>query len=136
LGSSQPESDLILSPQHRIVIEAQDEETFVPASFLLSWRGVRKMNGARNVTYFAIMLKRHHVLFANGAKCESFYPGGQAFRSISAEAKREILNLCPELSSVKNTCSWPLARRSMKRTEFLNLTTSSRCDKNEPALQT
>ncbi|MDE4144455.1 Hint domain-containing protein [Phaeobacter gallaeciensis] len=91
LGPGVPTHDLVVSPQHRICISGpviaerfNAEEVLVPAKGLLSLPRVRRMNGLRRVSYFSLLMPRHSVLIANGARAESFYPGPIALRSLSS----------------------------------------------------
>lgn len=91
LGSGVPADDLVVSPQHRICLSGpmiterfNAKEVFVPAKGLLSLPRVRRMHGLRRVSYFSLLMPRHSVLIANGARAESFYPGPIALRSLSS----------------------------------------------------
>lgn len=76
LGPGQPAEDLLVSPQHCMLMQdAHDRRYLVPAKALLDLHGVRRALGRRHVTYHALLLDQHAVIVANGALAESFYPG-------------------------------------------------------------
>ena len=105
LGPGIPQRDLIVSPQHRILIRNRIAERMfgtpallAPAKDLIGASGIRIMAEATAVTYCHILLDRHHILNANGAGAESFYPGQEALKSLPCEGRDEILALFPQLA--------------------------------------
>lgn len=104
LGESLPETDLLVSPQHRILLRsdvaarvAGQHEVLVAAKHLLHADGIDEATDLASVDYFHVLFDRHEVVFANGAETESFYPGPQALRSVDRAARDELLLLFPEL---------------------------------------
>ena len=95
LGQGLPQTDLKVSPQHRILLPHPDRPkgVFAPALSLLDLPGVRQMQRCRSVTYHHIMCASHEVVFANGLPCESFFPGRMALRTLSSENRR-VLRRC------------------------------------------
>lgn len=97
LGAGTPETALRLSPQHRILLnDDRVGDVLVPALWLIGCPKVRSVAGARQVVYHTLMLRRHEVIFANGAAVESFLPGPEALRTLTPY---QVLNL-------KVTCPW------------------------------
>ena len=89
--------DLLVSPQHRILVRGWRAELFAGQSEVLV-AAVHLINGSSvvrepcaEVTYVHFMLARHEIVFAEGAETESLDPCGQA-----AAADRAILRLVPE----------------------------------------
>lgn len=104
LGPDVPSQDLLVSPQHRILIRSKiarrmfgAEEILVAARQLLQLDGVSLASDLRTVEYFHFLLDRHEVIISNGAETESLYTGPEALRSVGSEAREEILTLFPEL---------------------------------------
>ncbi len=100
LGNTQ---DLIVSPNHRMLIEAQaadllfgETEVFVSAKHLLGSDGVSKKQGG-SVAYMHMLFESHQIVTANGAQSESLFPGDQALGSLKQSSIDEILGLFPEL---------------------------------------
>jgi hypothetical protein len=86
--------DLLVSPQHRMLIRGWRAELFaglpeamVAAVHLVNGRTVVRAPRPR-VTYLHFMLERHEIVFAEGAETESLDPAGEA-----AAADRAILRL-------------------------------------------
>ena len=97
LSPGVPTHDLVVSPQHRICISGPEieerfnaEEVLVAAKGLLGLPHVRRMNGLRRVSYFTLLLPRHSIVIANGARAESFYPGPIALRSLSRSQRTHL----------------------------------------------
>ena len=112
LGEATPQTALRLSPQHRVFLkDPQLGEVLVPALWLSGYPRVRSVNGARRVTYHTLMFRHHEVIFANGAAVESFFPGDEGFKTLSAT----------QILSLRVTCPWagagamPPARSFPKR---------------------
>lgn len=84
LGDGRPTSDLVVSPQHRVLVgghaQLQDwfrSEAFVPAKSLTNLPGIRHMKGKKTITWFHFACDRHEVVFANGCLSESLLFGGR-----------------------------------------------------------
>ncbi|MGD1926787.1 MAG: Hint domain-containing protein [Paracoccaceae bacterium] len=90
LGEGLPYRDLVVSPQHRMLIPDGDRGMLAPAKGLTGLDGIRRMRGRRHITYYHLLLEHHAVIFAEGAPTESFFPGPQALRSLSADQCDEI----------------------------------------------
>ena len=80
-------TDLIVSPQHRIVVRERTGDTvqdrFAAAKLLAEehYGGIRYACGVRSVDYHNLFLPRHNVIFAENAQVESLYPGPLTRRS-------------------------------------------------------
>ncbi|RJE82742.1 Hint domain-containing protein [Paracoccus onubensis] len=105
LGANTPASDLIVSPQHRVLVRSKiaqrmfgTEEVLVAAKQLLEIEGIDVAEDIHEVEYFHFMFDRHEIVFSNGAETESLYTGPVALRSVSPESRKEILSLFPELA--------------------------------------
>ena len=104
LGVNQPERELLVSPQHRILVRSiiaermfGQSEVLVAAKQLLEMDGVEIAEDVTSVTYWHFMFEAHQVVFANGAATESLYTGSEALKAVGNAARQEILALFPEL---------------------------------------
>ena len=104
LGPSTPDADLIVSPQHRILVRSAiaqrmfgTMEILVAAKQLLQVEGVDIAYDLQTVDYVHFLLDRHEVVTANGTESESLFTGPQALKSVGAAAQAEILALFPHL---------------------------------------
>lgn len=107
LGHGVPETDLLVSPQHRVLVRSRiaqrmfgDQEVLIAAKHLTHVDGIEIAGGVRDVTYFHVLFDRHEIVFANGAETESLFTGPQALKSIGKKARAEIFELFPELRNV------------------------------------
>ena len=85
LGQGRPEDDLLVSPQHRMLVRGaaaaalfNADEVLVAAEDLVNDHSVMVDLIAREVTYIHLLLDRHNVIFANGLETESFHPSNTA----------------------------------------------------------
>lgn len=105
LSDSTPAQDLIVSPQHRVLVRSKiaqrmfdAAEVLVAAKQLLQLPNVHIVESCDQVSYYHILFDRHEIIYSNGAPTESLYTGAQALRALSPDARDEILTLFPELS--------------------------------------
>lgn len=91
---------LVVSPQHGLLLPYDGDEIMVRAKHLAEMRGgaVHVKEGCRSVTYYHLLFEQHQVLFSNGIRSESFFPGPQALKSLSQVAYKELTDLFPSLS--------------------------------------
>ncbi|MEP2717745.1 Hint domain-containing protein [Pseudophaeobacter sp.] len=102
-GSFGAHRDLMVSPQHRILIrDAYAEllfgegEVLVAAKDLLNDKSVCRCTGGE-VTYVHLLFDRHQVIFSEGLTTESFLPGPQTSGLFETKVLQEICALFPEL---------------------------------------
>ena len=105
LGPGYPERDLIVSPQHRVLVSSlislrifECEDVLIPANKLLPLEGVEVMGEIRGgVAYWHILLDGHEIVWSNGTPTESLLAGPQALKAICPERREEIGQLFPEV---------------------------------------
>lgn len=105
LGDNLPESDLLVSPQHRMLVRSAiaqrmfgTDEVLVAAKQLLQIDGIDIADDLDEVIYVHFIFDRHEIVYANGAESESLYTGPEALKTLSPQAREEILALFPELA--------------------------------------
>lgn len=93
---------LVLSPQHRVLVGGWysqmhfgEEEVLVAAKHLVDGASVR-FEPNRSVTYVHFLFDKHQIVFAEGCKVESFFPGDFIMDG-DRELRDEILSIFPEL---------------------------------------
>lgn len=104
LGEGCPANDLLVSPQHRVLIRSKiaqrmfgAAEVLVAAKQLLQIEGIDIATDISEVTYVHILFDRHEIVMSNGAETESLYTGAEALKAIGAAAAEEVFTLFPEL---------------------------------------
>ncbi|SFR53647.1 Hint domain-containing protein [Litoreibacter janthinus] len=95
--------DLVVSPQHRMLIEGWqaellfgEAEVFVKAKDIVNDDTIYIREGGK-VNYHHILFDDHQVVFAEGAASESFHPGPQALGALDQGPRDELLRLFPDL---------------------------------------
>ena len=103
LGRNTPSSDLLVSPQHRVLVRSKiaqkmfgTREILVAARQLCQIDGIDIANPAE-VTYIHMLFDRHEVVISNGAETESLFTGLEALKSVGPAARDEIFAIFPEL---------------------------------------
>lgn len=123
LGHGLPERDMLVSPQHRLLLTSEraalyfgEREVLAAAKHLIGMEGIDEVE-TRGVTYVHFLCDRHEVVLSNGAWTESFQPGEQVMDGMGAAAREEICTLFPELREAEGLRAYQAARRSLKRHE-------------------
>ncbi|WP_378946198.1 Hint domain-containing protein [Paracoccus sp. R86501] len=105
LGDGMPQRDLVVSPQHRVLVRSKiaqrmfgADELLLAAKQLLALEGFELADDLDQVEYFHIMFDRHQVIMSNGAPTESLYCGAQALQMVGPAARQELLSLFPQLA--------------------------------------
>jgi len=103
LGPNLPESDLRVSPNHRVLLlgdhpalETAEAEVFVSAKHLVGTKGIAQ-DAADEATYLHFMCDRHEVVLSNGVWTESFQPSDAALAGVAERSREEIFELFPDL---------------------------------------
>lgn len=124
LGAGLPRRDLIVSPQHRMLMAGPqvaasfgNAEVLALAKGMTGLSGARAMQGRRHVDYVSLLFDRHEVILAEGAPSESFHPGPYSLSLLGPRMQLEILNLVPRLLVDPRNGYGPLARPALKRRE-------------------
>ncbi|MGI3164684.1 Hint domain-containing protein [Pseudooceanicola sp. 200-1SW] len=123
LGQGLPHTDLVVSPQHRMLIRSdrasllyEENEVLVAAKDLVGMAGVERLAN-RSATYLHLLFDQHEVILANGAWSESFQPGDYSMKTLDQAQRAEIHYLFPELASARAPKAFGAARRSLKKHE-------------------
>lgn len=105
LGIGRPDADLLVSPQHRMLVQGpaaralfNEAEVLVAAADLVNGGSVRIEQGLREVQYIHLLFERHQILCANGLESESFHPGASTLEMIEPAARAGLLALMPQLA--------------------------------------
>lgn len=123
LGRGLPERDMLVSPQHRILMNNErtalyfeDREVLAAARHLTELSGISQKT-AMPVSYIHFMCDRHEVVLSDGAWTESFQPGDTVMDAMGKTAQEEIYALFPELSQPEGRENYRAARLSLRRHE-------------------
>lgn len=99
LGRNVPGRDLMVSPQHRILVNSKiaqrlfdSDEVLIPAKKLVGAPGISVAREVRHVTYWHILFDRHEIVFSNGAPTESLFLGPMTVEAIPRDLLNEARN--------------------------------------------
>jgi hypothetical protein len=121
LGDGLPRQDMLVSPQHRMLIEgARAEMLFGEAEVLVAALHLVGLPGIETVflpglTYVHIMFEDHEIVCADGAWSESFQPAQRMLSGMEADQAEEIRILFPELA--QREIAFASARLTLKAYE-------------------
>lgn len=110
LGNGLPERDLLVSPQHRILLSDWraelmfgTSEVLVAAKHLINDTDIRVASDLAEFEYYHVMFESHQTIFSEGLPTESFHPGDMAMKSLSEAARAEVFEIFPELAGDVST---------------------------------
>lgn len=122
LGDAGPERSMMVSPQHRVLVEGAraemyfgESEVLVPAKHLVGLAEVTRAVPEDGVIYVHILFDRHEIVLSEGIWTESFQPAERTLNALEAAARAEVLALFPELNT--DATAFPAARLSLKAHE-------------------
>jgi hypothetical protein len=105
-GIGQPDRDLIVSPQHRMLIRGRaaealfnTDEVLVAAEDLLNDLSIVVDHEMREVTYVHVLLERHQIVQANGLLTESFHPAHSAPEALDPAHRQALVEALPALAA-------------------------------------
>ena len=92
LGVGMPVSDLVLSPQHRVMLRSQlvanmtgHNEILVPVGKLAGHNGIEKLSCGLGIQYHHLAFATHEIIWANDALAESLLLGPQVTEHLNIE---------------------------------------------------
>lgn len=108
LGNGLPKDDLIVSPQHRVLVNSvivhrmfDVREVLVPAIKLVGLNGITVVEDTQDVEYWHFLFDTHQIVWSNGAPTESLFTGPEALKTVSPAARAEIMALFPKLAKAR-----------------------------------
>jgi hypothetical protein len=121
LGPRRPAQDLIVSPQHRILVGGEQQlvgrfrgEVFAPAKALTVLPGVRQMRGKKTVTWIHFSCDWHEVVFANGCLTETLLLGEMVLQGLSETSRQIVTEMYGEVTCPTKALNGPPARDCLK----------------------
>lgn len=123
LGNGLPERDLMVSPQHRVLLSSdraqlyfEEREVLSPAIHLVGMPGISRARPAQT-SYLHFLCDNHEVVLSNGAWTETFQPGEASLQGLQSAQRDEVLSLFPELATQGGLTNYESARKSLKKHE-------------------
>ncbi|MBK4217901.1 Hint domain-containing protein [Paracoccus caeni] len=104
LGRNTPDRDLVVSPQHRVLVCSKIAqrmfgtfEVLVAAKHLCGIEGIEIASDLDEVIYVHFLFDKHQIVYSNGAETESLYTGPEAMKTLGDDARAELFAIFPEL---------------------------------------
>ena len=123
LGTERPDEELLVSPEHRMVVQGHEAralfnapEVLVAAKDLINGSTISVDLNVPQVTYIHLLLPDHQVLWANGIETESFHPANASLKTLETGDRTRLLNQFPDLEYDPHTYGG-YARRNLSASE-------------------
>ncbi|MGH1457918.1 MAG: Hint domain-containing protein [Paracoccaceae bacterium] len=123
LGVERPDAELLVSPEHRMLIKGDEaralfntSEVLVAARDLVNGSNIVVDLKVRQVTYVHLLLPSHQIVWANGVETESFHPANAALGTLSPDDRRRLLEHLPQLEQDAQSYG-DFARRNLSASE-------------------
>ena len=123
LGNDLPERDLMISPNHRILVanertalQFDEPEVLVAAKHLIGGMAVRSIDSI-GTTYIHILFDRHEVVLSDGIWTESFQPTDTSLKGFGNSQRAEIFEIFPDLETAGGRASFGAARKTLTKKE-------------------
>lgn len=107
LGKGLPERDMLVSRQHRMLLQSKIaermfgiSEVLIPAIKLTELPGIFVDQAVQYVEYIHLLFDQHEIIYAEGTPTESLFTGPEALKAISPKARQEILSIFPEVKKL------------------------------------
>lgn len=117
LGDDAPDSELLVSPDHRVVLRGpraqalfNSDEVLVTARDLVDDTSVLVDGLINEVTYIHLATETHQVVFANGVETESFHPMAAGLDSLTTEDRVRLLEVLPQVRAGEGAYGHPVRR--------------------------
>ena len=106
LGEAKPAQDLLVSPQHCVLLDDWrcellfgEDEVLVPAQSLLNDHSILIDHDSEEVTYYHFLFDTHQIVYSNGAETESFHPASIKIEELGSAKCAELFKIFPALES-------------------------------------
>jgi hypothetical protein len=123
LGVDRPDDELLVSPEHRMLIKGaaaralfNTSEVLVSAMDLVNGTSVVVDSMLKEVTYIHLLLPSHQILWANGVETESFHPASASLAALADQDRARLLHQFPQIERNAQTYGG-YARRNLSTSE-------------------
>ena len=127
LGNDLPERDLMVSPNHRVLVanertalQFDEAEVLVAAKHLIGGVSFRSIDSI-GTTYIHFMCDRHEVVLSDGIWTESFQPTDTSLKGFGNSQRAEIFDIFPDLETAEGRAAFGSARKTLTKREAAEL---------------
>jgi hypothetical protein len=121
LGIGLPARDLVLSPEHRVLVGNAwtqlmfaEDEVLIPAKTLRSFPNVQRIIPEEGISYVNFLFRSHELVQSDGLWTESFQPGEEILDDEDRAARLEVFRIFPELEDHLEEMRFNSARLTLK----------------------
>ena len=121
LGNDLPERDLMVSPNHRVLVanertalQFNEAEVLVAAKHLIGGISVRSID-SMGTTYIHFMFDRHEVVLSDGIWTESFQPTDTSLKGFGNSQRAEIFEIFPDLATSEGRAAFGASRKTLTK---------------------
>ena len=104
-GLGQPDGDLLVSPQHRMLVRGpaaqalfNTDEVLIAAEDLLNDLSITVDHASCDVTYVHVLMEQHQIVWANGLETESFHPSNTSLEMVDPTQRETLLSVLPGIA--------------------------------------
>ncbi|MEP1315016.1 MAG: Hint domain-containing protein [Parasphingorhabdus sp.] len=104
LGKGTPVRGMMVSPQHRMLLQTWsaellfgENEVLSPAKFMTNDCTIMVNHDVEEVEYVHILFDTHQIVKVDGVWSESFHPGEMTLTSMDESSREEVFAIFPEL---------------------------------------
>ncbi len=118
LGPNSPERDMIVSPNHRMLLVGMSDQPGDSTECLLAAKNMTHLPGIdfvplAEVTYVHFMCDRHEIVSSDGAWTETFQPNDDSMHGIDQAQRAELLSIFPQLATQAGRATYATARQTI-----------------------
>lgn len=102
-GPGQPTKDVVLSPNHRVLISGAraelhfgEPEVLLPVKALMDGVTIYQETARQGISYFHLLLDGHHIVETSGLLSESLFLGDQSMLAVSLQARQDLTSRLTE----------------------------------------
>jgi len=128
LGAELPETDMMVSPNHRLLMGGKrvqthlsESEVLAAAKHLVGRDGIERATLSK-ASYIHILFEHHELIMSDGAWTESFQPNEITLQGFNQSQRKEIYELFPELECKAGRDDYSAARYTVKADEAEQIT--------------
>jgi len=130
MGWGLPHTDLLVSPQHRLLVVGPKGKRFVKGALakakgLCGRPGIVQDTACTAVEYLQLLLPRHETVLANGLPAETFLPREFALSSLSPADRAAVTALIPGLADDPQAAYGPPVRPLLSMYQLATLPCSA-----------
>lgn len=127
LGNELPERDLMISPNHRLLVannrtalQFNENEVLVSAKHMIDGQAVQLIDSI-GTTYIHFMFDRHEVVLSDGIWTESFQPTDTSLKGFGNSQRAEIFEIFPDLQTAEGKAAFGPARKALTKDQASQL---------------